>query len=76
MDGPCHASLVGGWLAACGWRAVVGTSVVITMGINIISPHIQSVLQGLRSVVGRSKDGFRYYMTQQQADKVGWALTC
>ncbi len=55
-------------------RAVVGTSVVITMGINIVSPHLQFVFQALRSLCRRSKESFRYFVTQQQADAVSGAV--
>ena len=53
--------------------AVVGTSVVITMGINIISPHFQFVLHMITSCCKHSKVGFAMFVTQQQADKVSAA---
>jgi hypothetical protein len=56
--------------ALCSVLPVVGTSVVITMGINIISPHIQFILHQVASCCKHTKGAFSRLMTQQQADKV------
>jgi hypothetical protein len=56
--------------------SVVGTSIVITMGLNVISPHVAFIIQRGLSLLRRGKHGFNTLVTQKQADDVGLRVNC
>ena len=57
-------------LGVCRAVAVVGTTVVITMLLNIITPHFPLIFLRIAACFKRRKSAFRTLVTQSQADAV------
>ena len=52
------------------WIAIVGTTICITMLVNIIAPHLPLLFSRLWDCCKRRKKAFAKLVTQQQADQV------
>lgn len=58
------------------WNAVVGTTIMITMLLNIATPHFPMIFDRLWSCFLRRKKAFRELLTQEQADAVRLLRVC